>query len=386
MSRGESEVAVLVLGGGPAGCATALSLLDQGLAPSRVLVVEASRYERERIGESIPPDTHQLFDALGVLSAFMAEDHEPCLGSASSWGDDALGYNDFIFNPYGKGWHLDRRRFDAWLADQVEGRGVTVRRGLKFLDVVEHGEAGAVLALGASGEPRERVGARFVVDATGARSRYARRMGVVRRSLDQLVCVAAFFQLPEGSSFAKLTFLEAVEYGWWYSARLPDQRIAAAVATSHELYKQRRFDRVATWLEALSRTRHLAAVLAECGPVADGFSVCTAPSFILDRICGDHWLAAGDAASAYDPISSQGIFKALTDGLLAGRTIAAHLGGGRSPDPLIEYHDNVEARFTEYARQRSYLYDRERRWADAPFWRRRRDRTLDPPTGTVLTN
>lgn len=84
---------VVILGGGPAGCASALSLLAQCLAPECLLVVEASRFERDRIGESIPPDTRRLFEALGVLSAFRTEAHEPCYGSASSWGSDELGYN-----------------------------------------------------------------------------------------------------------------------------------------------------------------------------------------------------------------------------------------------------------------------------------------------------
>jgi flavin-dependent dehydrogenase len=333
----------------------------------RVEVIEASEYERERIGESIPPDTHRLFDELGLLAAFQAEGHEPCFGSASSWGADELGYNDFVFNPYGKGWHLDRRRFDKWLAREVEASGVRLRRGLRFRDVIDHGRDGAVVTIEGTHGVRERIATRFVVDATGTRSLYARRMGAVRRSLDRLVSVAAFFRLPEGSSFAKLTLLEAVDYGWWYVAQLPDRRIVTAVATSHEIYKRRRFDRAPNWLDALSRTRHLSPVLAECQPVRASFLVSLAPSFLLDRIFGDHWLAVGDAASAYDPISSQGIYKALRHGLAAGRAIVRSLSG-EFRENLDGHQRDIEAAFSEYARQRAYFYDLERRFPDAPFW------------------
>lgn len=367
---------VVILGGGPAGCATALSLLAQGVAPESLLVVEASHFERERIGESLSPDTRRLLDALGVLPAFLAQGHEPCYGSASSWGGDELGYNDFMFHPYGNGWHLDRRRFDAWLAAEVEVRGVALRTGLRFLKILEQGASRVVLALGVPGEIREQVCARFVVDATGRRSLYARRMGARQRELDMLVSVAAFFTLSESSSFAKLTFLEAVEYGWWYTARLPNQRIATAVATAHALYKERRFDHPRVWLEALAQTRYVAGVLTECELVADSFSACTVPSFVLQPVYGGRWLAVGDAASAYDPISSRGIFNALSDGLTGGRAIAAHLAG--EPTALSEYQAHLEARFEEYARQRAYFYDQERRWSDAPFWSGRRSRTLSP--------
>lgn len=360
---------VVILGGGPAGCATALSLLAAGVAPTEIVLIEASRHAHDRIGESIPPDCRRLLAELGVLDAFSSEGHEPSHGSASSWGSDELGYNDFVFNPYGHGWHLDRRRFDAWLLAEVEARGVEVRTGLRFLDVVEHGAAGAWLALGDAHGERERIHARLVVDATGARSHYARRMGARRRELDRLVSVAAFFRLPAGAEFSRRTLLEAVEYGWWYTARLPDRRIATALASSHALFKQHRFDRAQAWLEALVRTRHVIGQLAACEPEAGSLSVCTAPSFVLDRVVGEHWLAVGDAASAYDPISAQGIFKALGDGLLAGRTIVEVLAG-RS-DALASYQQDVEQRFDAYAQQRADYYAREQRWPDSPFWRER---------------
>src|SRR5690349_14106468 len=96
---------VVILGGGPAGCATALSLLSAGLDPAELSVIEIGRRTYERIGQSIPPDTRSLFGELGLLDSFLGQGHEPSHGSASSWGSDALGYNDFVFSPYGHGWH-----------------------------------------------------------------------------------------------------------------------------------------------------------------------------------------------------------------------------------------------------------------------------------------
>jgi flavin-dependent dehydrogenase len=360
---------VAILGGGPAGCATALSLIAAGFDPAEVMLFEASHYERDRIGESIPPDTRQLFAELGILESFLGQAHEPCHGSASSWGSDELGYNDFVFHPHGHGWHLDRRRFDAWLAAQVQARGVECRNGLRFRDVIEHGEDGALLSLGDVSGERERVRARFVVDATGARSYYAGRMHALRRDLDDLVSVSAYLRLSSGAEFPSRTMLEAVEYGWWYTARLPDRRIAVALATSRGLFKQHRFDRRQVWAEALAGTRHIAGLLDSCEPGASSFSILRAPSFILERAYGDHWLAVGDTASMYDPISSQGIFKALADGLAGGRRIAEFLGGRH--DALVDHQQELERRFDEYARQRAYFYAKEQRWPDAPFWRER---------------
>ena len=47
-------------------------------------------------------------------------------GTVAVWGSETPYENDFIFNPYGNGWHIDRSRFDAMLARAAEEAGATV--------------------------------------------------------------------------------------------------------------------------------------------------------------------------------------------------------------------------------------------------------------------
>jgi flavin-dependent dehydrogenase len=364
---------VVILGGGPAGCATALALARLGTF--RVLVVEAGHYEAVRIGESIPPDTRVVLEQLGVWDDFVKEAHEPCLGSCSSWGDDALGYNDFLFNPLGNGWHLDRRRFDAFLARKVLQHGTALLKGTRF-DGCEREANGFRLRLGGDDKSTRLVHARFIVDATGTRSSFARYMGASRRFLDQLLCITAFFELPSAANFSKLTMLEAVEIGWWYAARLPDRRIAVAVASDPEIIKHNALRSRDGWLDHLKATNHVSVELAGCRLIDDSQMTCAAPSFFLDKVAGDGWLAVGDAASAYDPISSQGIYKALSDGARAGEAIAASLGGDDAG--LGEYQASAAPRFEQYLGQRNFFYGLERRWPASAFWTRRQARTAVP--------
>jgi flavin-dependent dehydrogenase len=362
---------VVVLGGGPAGCATAITLARRGVA--RILLVEAGCYQTVRIGESVPPDICVVLQELGVWPAFLAQRHEPCLGSCSSWGGDTLGYNDFLFNPLGNGWHLDRRRFDAFLAQEAVTSGVALSMGTRFDGCRRAGEGGFVLRLrGADNETRT-VAARFLVDATGLRSCLARHAGARRLFLDQLLCITGFFDLPVAGNFSRLTMLEAVEYGWWYAARLPDNRLAVSVATDADIAKRKALRRPDVWLGHLMATRHLSVALAGCR-FAEGSQIASAaPSFLLDSVAGPDWLAVGDAASAYDPISSQGIHKALSDGVRAGETIVAHLRGGDIKRG--EYQSSLALRFRQYLDNRNYLYGMERRWPASAFWTKRRART-----------
>jgi hypothetical protein len=103
------------------------------------------------LAKAFPPDIRTVLQQLGVWQAFLAQGHEPCLGSCSSWGTDTLGYNDFLFNPLGNGWHLDRRRFDAFLAQEAVKSGVALCMGTRFDGCRRAGEGDLVLRLSRRG-------------------------------------------------------------------------------------------------------------------------------------------------------------------------------------------------------------------------------------------
>jgi len=89
----------------------------------------------------------------------------------------------------------------------------------------------------------------------------------------------------------------------------------------------------------------------------------------------------GDAASSYDPISSQGIHKALAEGLQVANVIIAYLGG--DADRLQDYQSSVIASFDNYLQIRNYFYGLEIRWPDSAFWKRRQARTVIEDQSTV---
>jgi flavin-dependent dehydrogenase len=364
---------VAILGGGPAGCATALALHHQGIGD--VLVIEAGNHDAQRIGESIPPDTGLMFRSLGLWDDFVAEGHAPCLGSRSAWGDNRLGYNDYLYNPHGQGWHLDRRRFDAFLLAQIGTRGMGVLTGTSFDKAEPLPGGGYRLRLIGPGGAVTTLTARFIVDATGARGLFAHQRGASRQRLDQMVVAAGFFEVPEGSKGSHLTLLEATEYGWWYAAQLPGGQQVAALATDAALLKEGCLDQPLPWMERLATTRHVAGDVAGAVLIPGSLKVWPTPSFLLDRPAGADWLAVGDAASTYDPLSSQGIHKAFVDAMAAAPVIAGLLERGAGGDTgASDFAAGVAARFDDYVRNRNYFYDLEARWPDAPFWKHRRER------------
>lgn len=384
MGAAES-VDVLVVGGGPAGCASALTLRRLGV--HRVLVVEASASDAPRVGESIPPDTRLLLARLGVWKDFLADGHAPCLGSCSAWGSDTLGYNDFLFNVHGTGWHLDRPRFDALLSRKAQEAGAELRRGARLEHVVEAGPGELVLSMqGDHGEPST-VSACLVVDATGPRSQVARALGARQLVHDRLLCLAAFLDLEDPARVPRLSMLEAVAEGWWYAAALPGGRAVAMVATDAEIARSRGLMELEGWRSGLAATRHVGPALGATAVEGARLHARAAPSFVLDRVAGPGWIAVGDAASSYDPLSAQGIHKALHTGLQGGEAAAAWLNG--DPRPLAGYEAAVSAAYLDFLRNWSYFYSTEDRWRTAPFWARRlsmRDRLAALSGALASTN
>lgn len=361
---------VVIVGGGPAGCATALAL--HALGVDDITVVEAGCHERERIGESVPPDIGPLLARCGVLPAFLEQGHEPCAGSCASWGDDALGYNDFIVNPHGPGWHLDRLRFERFLIEQVRARGIRVRVETRFREVERCPDGRFVLHVQGPAHTLASLHADWLIDAGGVQALLATRLGARKRIDDQLVVASAFLDLGATSGFSRMTLLEAVEYGWWYAARVPGGRLIVAVACEPATLKSLSLNHPAAWLRHVRRTRHLAAALPSTGLGMLKLQIGLAASSILTPCAGPGWLAVGDAASCFDPISAQGLHKAFANGLAAAEVIASP---AHARAKAIEgYRRQVEQQFAEYLRNREYFYGLERRWPSASFWQRRRGR------------
>jgi flavin-dependent dehydrogenase len=361
---------VAIVGGGPAGCATALALQREGLAKTCLICPEAE--SRVHLGESLPPDSRRVFQDLRVWEEFLQDGHSRCLGTCSAWGSSELGFNDFLLNRDGFGWHLERARFDAFLLANVKSRGIRVLES-QVVACTTRPEGGIRLRLQGHAGASSTLDAHMVVDATGQRSTIARQVGARRGFLDRLTFVYGFLDATDSSSSLQMTMLEATDAGWWYLAPLPGQRIAVAFATDPTLVRDQALHAQDRWMAALLRTRHVASRLEGCRFLRGGLTIRVACSGLLAPVAGPSWLAVGDAAASYDPLCAQGIQRALESGLKAAKSIAKSLGAGGST--TSEYAEAVVAGFNEYRVNRNNMYKLETRWPDSPFWRRRRDRT-----------
>lgn len=350
---------VVIAGGGPAGSATALAL--RARAPSlSVVLIESSRYETVRVGETLPPPARTLLAHLGVWEAFRSQAHREVHGTSAAWGADQPHHNDFFFMPNNVGWHLDRAAFDAMLADEAQRRGAGLILNTRARDA-QRTSQGWRLEL-SNGNT---IAARFIVDATGSAA-LARRCGAGFIEADCLVGIAGFFDHCNGDP---RTLVEAFEHGWWYTAGLPESRRIVICMTDADVARLLRMHETKEWRQALAAMSHVGARVGK-SDVAEGVLVRSASSRRLDPVAGLDWLAVGDSVSRFDPLSSQGIVKALRSGIFASYAISDLLERG-DRDGLKRYGRYVEEEFESYAETRKRYYREEQRWPASEFWRRR---------------
>jgi flavin-dependent dehydrogenase len=354
-----SRCQVAIVGGGPAGLASAIALAQEGIGCH---VIERTDYATPRIGEHIPPSVKSQFESLG-LSCLLDDDvHLPCPGVRSVWGSSEVLDKDYLFHPNGHGINLNRPAFDKDFADRAARLGVAVATESKVLNLSRSGEGWNLVCAWQGTQCRLK--ADFLIDATGRAASIAKRIGARPVIFDDLVGIVSH-AAPTGED--RRVYIEAMESGWWYSTRLTGDQLITVFMTDSDLFDLAA-GRTAAW-EAMVASSALTRARLHPGSCAVDLYVRSARTQRLDKMHGDAWLAAGDAAMSYDPLSSEGISKGIEWGRKAAQAAAACMKGDRSAG--TGYAEEAGKTFSAYLRQRRGYYTAEKRWAGSPFWQRR---------------
>lgn len=351
-----------VCGAGPAGASASLVLARSGW---RVLMVDGGAAPPFPKGESLPPAAFPLLRDLGLIQR-IRESHLPCPGNVAVWGSCDAVTTDFIRDPNGHGWHLDRARFDNDLRAEAEAAGAVFRPSAQLLKWTREQKVWS-LQMRQETTADIHLTAHWLLDATGRRGRIAASHGFPAQRRDRLVAYVVALPAAHDDQDAR-SWIEAVEDGWWYSALVPGRRRVVAYFTDAVSPTVP----ILRWSQGLQqinmRTTHLRHRIA--WPI-EAIRVRCLPAHSATRgaFAGPGWLAVGDATLAFDPISSQGLFHALYTGIRGAESvIAAHRGDDGA---LPTYESRIRTIEAAYRDQYRAYYQAEQRWPNSPFWKRR---------------
>ncbi|WP_445488282.1 NAD(P)/FAD-dependent oxidoreductase [Rhodopseudomonas sp. RCAM05734] len=351
---------VVILGAGMAGMACARTLLQRGLRPLLV----APEPDVASRGETLSFRASPYLERLGWLDLLDAETATQCQGRYSLWGSAALR-RDTSHQDEQPGWHIDRRRLEARMADTLDTAGIARRR--TEARQLSQGPSQVTIALadGAS------IDAAHVIDCTGRAAVTAGPDTPLRR-LDRLVGCYCVLTLDDDVDAVAATLVEAVADGWWYMTVMPGGRSLLCYFTDSDLLPPGLRKDPALLRQLLSQTQAIAARLDSLGldPTASGaLSFAPASTATQVRLIEHRIIRAGDAASALDPLGANGLATALWSGIQAAESAIGLLAGNDSQ--AKDYERRFLEGIASFLTTQRAMYASERRFSDASFWRRR---------------
>jgi len=355
---------VVVVGAGPAGAMAAAKLAKMG---AEVLLLHHEDARGPKIGESLPSSSQPLLRQLGIWELVERGPHLHAYGNASAWGTEKLETKDFIEDPSGYGWHLDRRRFDEDLREYAREQGarLTTARAAR---VRRRAQGFWNLSLAMDAANRE-IECGMILDASGPYGFLSREHRVFRQRDQSIMAIYAWVDAHVDDEDSR-SLIEATEEGWWYTALLPGRKRVVSFHTDLDIWRATGTAAMyGRWRSALEGTQHICQVVSRDWQVMPQLAWRGSGGSNLECAVGSGWLATGDAAMTFDPICSQGIFNALYTGDLAGSTVVELLDG--KADAMASYQSRLNEIRHRYLVHHRLIYTAETRWSHADFWRRR---------------
>jgi len=367
---------VIVIGGGPAGSATATMLVRKGW---QVTVLERELFPREHVGESLLPASIPILEELGALSAVENAGFLKKYGATMVWGSGDAPWSWYFKETsqrYPHSYQVWRPQFDQILLDNAKAQGVTVLEGHQVTEVIFDGdEAVGVEFINQQGETGE-AQCRFVVDASGQSTLLARHLE--SRQWDpffQNLAVYAYFTgaepLPDPDQ--NNIFIESYRYGWLWSIPLHTGRTSVGVvvdsATGQEGIQQ---NGAKVFLEAqLAQSNNTRAMLQNAKMESEP-TVVRDWSYTAEKMYGPGYIMAGDAACFVDPLFSSGVHLALMSGVLASAYVTTALNNPDMAEDAGQVYQELYLKEYNQFREMARLFYSSNLSAESYFWAARR--------------
>jgi halogenation protein CepH len=340
MSTGSTEeFDVVVVGGGPGGSTLAALVAMQG---HRVLVLEKEKFPRYQIGESLLPSTiHGICRLIGVSDDIARAGFVKKGGGTFKWGESTNPWTfSFSVSPKMAGatsfaYQVERMKFDQILLNNARRLGAEVREECSVTGIIEDGERvrGARYTDAAGRECR--VHARYLVDASGNKSRICNAVGGTRQYSEFFRNLALFGyfengkRLPEPNSGNILC--EAFDSGWFWYIPLSATLTSVGAVVRHELANKIQGDPETMLGNLIKEAPIIANSLSGATRVTSGeygqLRVRKDYSYHQTKFWRPGMVVVGDAACFVDPVFSSGVHLATYSALLAARSINSVMDG-----------------------------------------------------------
>ena len=306
----------IVLGAGPAGSTAAALMAKAGVS---TLLVERETLPRERVGESLMPETYWTFEKLGLLEKLQASRYPKKVGvqfvSHAGRESQPFFFRSRRDHASSETWHVDRAEFDKLLFDTAAEFGAERLERTRVLEVLFDGDCATGVRLQTASGERIDLASRVVLDATGQQTLIANQLGLKRPDPDfRKAAIWRHYSGGErdtsGGGVKTIILHSSDQRSWfWYIPQSHDQVSVGVVGDTADLLKGRgSIEQI--FEEELAKCEGVARRLRRAEPV-DDLSVMKEFAYSTTQSAGPGWAMIGDAWGFIDPVYSSGVYFAL---------------------------------------------------------------------------
>src|ERR1700683_4839382 len=357
------ETDVVVVGGGPGGSTLATLVAMSG---HHVVLREKEKFPRYQIGESLLPSTvHGICRLTGVADELAKAGFTKKRGGTQRWGANPEPWTfAFSISPKMTGetsyaYQVERSRFDQILLDHARHTGVDVREQHTVTGVIDDSDRGRGVTYTETDGNEGIILAKYVVDASGNKSRIHQHTGATRKYSEFFRSLALFGyfeggkRLPEPNSGNILSC--AFDSGWFWYIPLSPTLTSVGAVVRRELAGKIQGDPEKAMEALISECPMIRDCLASARRVTTGeygeLRVRRDYSYRHTRFWTPGLTLIGDAACFVDPVFSSGVHLATYSALLAARSINSTLSGLVSEEVAFGEFEN------RYRREYGVFYE-----------------------------
>jgi menaquinone-9 beta-reductase len=306
---------VIVIGGGPAGCAAALGLNRLGY---RVVLCDQAKFPRDKVcGEFISPAADPILKRLGVLERIEALSPKRLKGVAISSYEGEEIVIDYPLLPgmdaRPTSLSVPRYELDAILIEQVKQVGVEVREQHKVAEFLyDDGRVNGVSGWDES-KTSFSLKAPLVIDAGGRNALSLKKMGLKNKPAGTTkIAMAAHWQ---GAQIADdYCYMHVSRPGYTGISSVGGDRTNVVLVVNRQSMQGEKSDKF--YLDAVMRNSHRRKILQDAECIESVRSIESLAFSVKPVPCGG-LLLVGDAMGFIDPFTGEGIYLSLRSSEIA---------------------------------------------------------------------
>ncbi|SMP54428.1 2-polyprenyl-6-methoxyphenol hydroxylase [Noviherbaspirillum suwonense] len=349
---------VCVIGGGPSGCITALSLAIRGV---HVCVIEKYVPSDARSFESLTDGIWPVLDAIGIRESFLKAALLNFSPKIVLWENAAEPDVNFFNNDVSM--IVDRSRFNEFFLKSLQDFGVAVFRPA-IVTRTKYSTLGWEVDLSVYGKS-SRISSRFVVDACGKSGFLPQKK---TRNSPRTIALCGTLQNSDSSP---MTYVEAFPQAWCWGSSLPNKGLTVMMFSDSDTFNlssKREIEE--KWRSALSQSKFFSK-FSSC-PLSQNLILRNATAYCVADPLQDSYIKVGDASFSLDPLSSSGVEKAMHTGLTASAVIRTILNKPARLDLCKKFYCDYQSEtIAMHIFWATSSYAKVKRFDESPFWKSR---------------